>query len=313
MPLLGTTTSSSPGGAILLNAGGPVWSLDWLEAADLDAQYLALAAYQTRAEEHNVGRCYQGPNAVQVWRWAAPESPSLVAGLTHEGGFVLDLRWCPHSYCAPTRRLGLLAACLGDGRLVVWSVPLPTLPPSATQLWRLAPVLQLSAQPHLFTAVRWAPASAECALLFTGRSDGAVHAWNLREAHDATPSVCPSPVFAANQHQQAVRSISVSPLSTMTEARFASVGLDGRLLVWYLNEPFRYMHSCSLSVPVRDLHWFGATQVAVAPEEAALGVVTSDRDEHARFWQRTRHRPYAWRCGQTRRSSPVPRMTARSA
>eukprot|EP00887_Chlorella_sp_A99_P006678 scaffold3.g6678.t1 len=147
---------------LVLNAGGPVWALDWCPAAvelpaagpsssgDDDAggstsggtvEYLAVGCHPQHAQINQIGKLIRGRCSIQLWEVWHPHQPAalvcrprLALALVHDGGLAWHCRWCPRAGLADSLgadggavlpRLGLLAVALGDGTLRVWAVPQP--------------------------------------------------------------------------------------------------------------------------------------------------------------------------------------------
>ncbi|KFM28043.1 hypothetical protein F751_5154 [Auxenochlorella protothecoides] len=155
---------------VCLFVGGPVWALAWCPhslphgkhapgaAHEAAVDFLALACHPPGQPRHTIGAPASGPAAVQVWALPRPGArggkdtplpPSLHCILPHDGGVTWGLVWCPDpgaclldadpgSEPGAPGRLGLLAACQGDGlvaggALTVWDARDP-LGPAYAQL-----------------------------------------------------------------------------------------------------------------------------------------------------------------------------------
>ncbi|RHY66998.1 hypothetical protein DYB26_003627, partial [Aphanomyces astaci] len=118
-------TSKRSQQVVYLNAGGPVWAVDWYQPPSTPStSYIALSAHPTVSSangdvvvpNHSYNERYDGGNVVQIWAVSAKSkqhSSSLVLSIPHNGAFAWSLKWAPHvSAC-----LGVLAAALGDGTL----------------------------------------------------------------------------------------------------------------------------------------------------------------------------------------------------
>lgn len=111
---------------VILNAGGPVWAMDWCPAlipatsqgpggessSDSASQHsvchLALGCHPHGSPPHRIGEPVAGPNCIQLWEVAslAAEAgkrgnatsithPRLVLGIAHDAGVTWHCRWCP--------------------------------------------------------------------------------------------------------------------------------------------------------------------------------------------------------------------------
>ncbi|XP_054473974.1 general transcription factor 3C polypeptide 2 [Anoplopoma fimbria] len=128
---------------MLLNAGGPVWAMEWCPTPDgaPASQYVALACHRGMEDQHCVNKTHSGAGLVQLWDLGAleynsrPEStPALAYGLAQDKGFIWHLKWCPAGgwelpSCgrkAPfLPRLGLLAVAASTGVVTIYSLPHP--------------------------------------------------------------------------------------------------------------------------------------------------------------------------------------------
>ncbi|XP_060948064.1 general transcription factor 3C polypeptide 2 [Limanda limanda] len=128
---------------MLLNAGGPVWAMEWCPTPDgaPATQYLAVACHRGMDDQHYVNKTYTGPGLIQLWDMgnmeynSSPDSqPALAYGLAQDKGFIWNLKWCPAGgwelpSCgrkAPfLPRLGLLAAASSSGVVTIYSLPHP--------------------------------------------------------------------------------------------------------------------------------------------------------------------------------------------
>lgn len=121
---------------LLLNAGGPVWAMDWLQPPKVDSKsrpapevaYLALGCHPADSPLHRIGNPITGMHSIQVWEIpinpGSMQKPRLSILLQHDGGLAWHCQWCPRS--APdSDRLGLLVGALGDGSVRIWSLPVP--------------------------------------------------------------------------------------------------------------------------------------------------------------------------------------------
>ncbi|XP_076011034.1 general transcription factor 3C polypeptide 2 [Genypterus blacodes] len=128
---------------MLLNAGGPMWAMEWCPTPDgaTTTQYIALACHQGMDDQHFIKEMYTEPGLIQLWDVGnlqfdhRPESqPALAYGLAQDKGFIWHLKWCPAgawelpscSRKAPfLPRLGLLAVATSSGVVTIYSLPHP--------------------------------------------------------------------------------------------------------------------------------------------------------------------------------------------
>ncbi|KAL4458983.1 hypothetical protein ABPG75_013848 [Micractinium tetrahymenae] len=134
---IGAAASSSEPGIskaeamdVLLNAGGPVWAMDWCPAgtqagAAAGPTYLALGCHPLESQQNVIGTEVRGPACIQLWELSHPEQqaqqqaqqqqqqqqqqqtpqqqqqqgglalPRLALALAHDGGVTWCCKWCP--------------------------------------------------------------------------------------------------------------------------------------------------------------------------------------------------------------------------
>ncbi|KAJ2376724.1 hypothetical protein IW150_001808 [Coemansia sp. RSA 2607] len=186
----------------VVNAGLPVWTVDWLprrpDAADEPAStvdYVAIGGMAPGAPMSDVmaatpGRSEGTPGVVQIWRVSTGDCSgcSLAVTLRHAFGRCVQLRWCPVA-CTEPATLGVLAAAFGDGHLRVCVVPRPADDSVVRLRWPAWSLVDVAAPGNaLFTCFEWAASD----LLVAGSSTGQLTGWAL--------STC-----AAAQHTAAAR------------------------------------------------------------------------------------------------------------
>ncbi|KAI8925893.1 hypothetical protein BC831DRAFT_459144 [Entophlyctis helioformis] len=129
---------------MLLNTGCSVWAIKWCpNVPDGHVyQYLAVAGYSSMDQHHIVGNC-QSPAApndpsmrgvIQIWRVPLkPDDrgnvPVMEMAIAHDRGRVFSLDWCSsglYDASCEIERLGVLAACFGDGSSVILNIPVPS-------------------------------------------------------------------------------------------------------------------------------------------------------------------------------------------
>ncbi len=125
---------------VVLNAGGPVWGLDWCPAgtgssssdgsagseataaAAAAESYVAVACHPADAAHHVIGTAVQGPACIQIWAVSNPvrsqqpgeqqqqqqqqqqqdglTPPRMALALAHDGGLTWHCQWCPDAALA---------------------------------------------------------------------------------------------------------------------------------------------------------------------------------------------------------------------
>nr|XP_061785847.1 general transcription factor 3C polypeptide 2-like [Nerophis lumbriciformis]XP_061785848.1 general transcription factor 3C polypeptide 2-like [Nerophis lumbriciformis]XP_061785849.1 general transcription factor 3C polypeptide 2-like [Nerophis lumbriciformis]XP_061785850.1 general transcription factor 3C polypeptide 2-like [Nerophis lumbriciformis]XP_061785851.1 general transcription factor 3C polypeptide 2-like [Nerophis lumbriciformis] len=126
-----------------LNAGGPVWAMEWCPTPDgaVASQYLAVACYRNMDDQHYLHKTYSGPALVQLWDLGLLEydsrpgsQPRLAYGVVLDKGFIWHLKWCPAGgWEMPSKkkqapllpRLGLLAVATSTAVVTIYSLPHP--------------------------------------------------------------------------------------------------------------------------------------------------------------------------------------------
>ncbi|KAJ1860627.1 hypothetical protein LPJ73_001302, partial [Coemansia sp. RSA 2703] len=154
----------------VVNAGLPVWTVDWLprrpDAADEPAStvdYVAIGGMAPGAPMSDVmaatpGRSEGTPGVVQIWRVSTGDCSgcSLAVTLRHAFGRCVQLRWCPVA-CTEPATLGVLAAAFGDGHLRVCVVPRPADDSVVRLRWPAWSLVDVAAPGNaLFTCFEWA-------------------------------------------------------------------------------------------------------------------------------------------------------------
>lgn len=234
-----------------INAGGPVWGLDWCpispDSAPETRQYLAVASHHLVSERHIVHTRTAGPNVIQLWcfeglSWSTTNplsEPTLALCILHENGAVWDLKWYPAgaafgpSLRAPAGRLGLLACTFSDGTVAVYSIPLPE---ELRKVKRAGAGPLFVKMPPVFSTVLHRPNShatslswaLDSRLLLAGTSDGRAVVWDVDSST--------IPVFTC-VCGTTVRGVSWSPIH---KGFFAASARDssGAVQLWSIRDPF---------------------------------------------------------------------------
>lgn len=130
----------------LINFGGVILGLDYVPKTNNHHQYLSIGGLK----DPNVNFAYEGDrkgysNTIQIWRCDlhAEENREVSINLDlcilHDFGDVREIKWCPYGAYDDVDneenilghddqsmpKLGLLAACFGDGSLQIMAVPHP--------------------------------------------------------------------------------------------------------------------------------------------------------------------------------------------
>jgi hypothetical protein len=184
---------------------------------------------------------------------ASSALPSLSLLLTHGGACAWDVKWRPAAPASATSAsLGLLAAALGDGDVVVTAVPRPAAgaKAAATALrpaWRGRGGPACARAGGLPWTLDWHP-SAPHAKLIAGTTDGRVLLFDLTGCADAASSTGPDAALPQPPLLQllpaagpplAVRSVCWAPaaLGPACAALLLSAGDDGSFTVWDARSP----------------------------------------------------------------------------
>jgi WD40 repeat protein len=120
----------------MINAGGPIWSLDWCTSCeDKGAQYAVVCVHPKTPVY--VGRTYPGTTQsppplhqlIQLWEFdmknLTENPPKVRYYVEHNHGFVWDIRWMPCTLDDNDDRLGIVAVAFSDNSLVLYSLPKP--------------------------------------------------------------------------------------------------------------------------------------------------------------------------------------------
>nr|XP_057945298.1 general transcription factor 3C polypeptide 2 isoform X2 [Doryrhamphus excisus] len=198
-----------------LNAGGPVWAMEWCPTPDgaVVSQYLAVACHRNMDDQHYLHKNYTGPALVQVWdlgRLEYNSRPTSQAGLAYglvlDKGCIWNLKWCPSgAWEMPSTRkeapllprLGLLAVATSTAVVTIYSLPHPealntsqNLPGDSDQrgsIYKPDPVLRLKLgslkllrldESGQVLSMDWLPVQPHD-VIAVGFYDGVVGLWDL--------------------------------------------------------------------------------------------------------------------------------------
>ena len=217
--------------------------------------------------------------------------PALSLLLTHGGACAWDVKWRPAAAAAATSAsLGLLAAALGDGDVVVAAVPRPAAGAKATAAalrpaWRGRGGPACARAGGLPWTLDWHP-SAPHARLLAGTTDGRVLLFDLTgcvdEAAGRPDAALPQPpllqLLPAAGPPLAVRSVCWAPaaLGPACAALLLSAGDDGSFTVWDARSPeapaWRGRGAQSLLLSAA---WTASPRAFVASADAGRVLITS--------------------------------------
>ncbi|KAF8316837.1 hypothetical protein DL93DRAFT_2056052 [Clavulina sp. PMI_390] len=204
--------------AIVMNAGGAVWGLDWCPVEDVVlqarnfSQYLAVGAFPTGYTHIISSRSARPmPASIQIWCYRpasenldpAADSTGLVLPEVHAScpltlcvdcGPALELKWCPlpcHGVgprppAKSLSKLGILAGVFADGTVSVFAVPDPEalrrpkgMDKETSPFVRLQnPLLRIELEDAVCTCLDWGNSE----VLAVGCSNGNVVVYDIREA-----------------------------------------------------------------------------------------------------------------------------------
>ncbi|KAF0696934.1 Aste57867_12353 [Aphanomyces stellatus] len=276
-----TSATDAGHSAVYINAGGPVWAIDWCEGVAGGGSFVALSAHPTEKSptgerfvpNHQYSEKYRGSNAIQVWSIPSKVQPAkLVHTILHHGGFAWSLKWAPHaSLFSRDIGIGVVAAALADGHFMIYRVDADTHTTLATFL-----------DPHsTFLSISWSLTHPY--MLLTGSVNGAVQMWNIQDTLDATAPYTLTPqrrfedADACSKQPQhhwgagwvAVRDIVWSPHDPYL---FCTIGNDTVLRIWDLREPRACLRAHRLLNFTFGLQllWFNPTTIFVATDQGAV-------------------------------------------
>nr|CCA17576.1 conserved hypothetical protein [Albugo laibachii Nc14] len=286
---------------VAINAGGPIWAMDWHPATSMEetteCTYITIATHppcsvkddQIISEEppdHHYCDQKGGAGLIQIWAVSTSSSlPYLIYAIAHDGGAVWGLKWCPQP-CEVMEGIGMLAACFGDGTVQVFHVPRRESSQSQerTCVERLKPIICARIHNVIQMCLQWSPHSAD--QLLTGGSDGSIALWNLAHVYEVlhgndnprhpidvkpqrrfqdSDTVTKLDTFDWGPGWVALRAVAWSPFDPYI---FASTGNDSVLKIWDIREPripfrtHRIRSTWGLS-----LHWLDQRSVAISGDQ----------------------------------------------
>ena len=255
-------------------AGGPIWALDWCvgaaEAAE-SCQVVALSAHAKDDKSHFLNEPSSGTNLIQIWQMPtshdapaeadadAAQQPRMLFAIEHNGGLAWDLKWLPYasdadgappppsagaaaSGEAALPRLGLLAAALGSGEIVVYAVPHLSAVSAASKqkgaaVLALEPVFRATMEGKLMWTLAWSPSGDRIA---AGCADGWLTVWGL-DSSGAEAAAQRPPLVSVKAHKEAVRQCAWAPALDDSwgpggAQTVATVSHDSCLSLWDLRD-----------------------------------------------------------------------------
>lgn len=171
--------------------GGPVTSLQFHPQAK---GICAIGAHRADRHTHEILKCYQGTAHIQLWRFSF-DGPSCLALIPHDGDCTWDLKWKPHqpSSDSATSWSGTLAACLGDGTIMVCYIDpsaVDTLARGSDTPCTLSPktvLLRTRKKLSARSPVRVVEWSKDGELLAAGAADGTIEVFNAKSPEKTWP------------------------------------------------------------------------------------------------------------------------------
>ncbi|KAF9532755.1 hypothetical protein CPB83DRAFT_806345 [Crepidotus variabilis] len=225
----------------VINAGAPVWALDWCplyvgDRIDRDfTQYLAVAPFPSFDHAPDIGKkaVKPSPACIQIWSLSSLDSSLEQSGTLHadkgqmkcelvlciDSGPAFDLKWCPlpsHDLVkseTKVKKLGLLGGTFEDGAFYVYVVPDPSYlridgdSPIYVTLDR--PILRVELEETSCWSFDWANSDR----IAIGTTNGTVAIYNIAAALNAAgpensqvfSELLPSHYITT--HQSAIRSL----------------------------------------------------------------------------------------------------------
>ncbi|XP_058802293.1 uncharacterized protein LOC131670594 [Phymastichus coffea] len=290
--------------------GGPIWAMAWaptpnyLAISDNLSQYLAISTHPTMDIEYSVGKSYSGKNIIQIWnvgklnnnRNASERDPELSYAISHDGGTVWSLEWCP-SGCYQhkdfpdlknkndSNRLGLLAAGCSDGCIRIYSLVFPQdlhYTPNENQcpIYKTEPVMQLIVSSDMYEnneqnwqvmKLSWSRESNHNVIV-AGLSNGYVAFWDLTTESpmlkykvNNTTFLRPYRQFFAHHHAVTM----VALVSQDNKRYLATASLDKLYKFWDLEDISKPKNTYKKSY-VTDGAWFNNWCCAIIVHDNAL-------------------------------------------
>ncbi|ORY04349.1 WD40 repeat-like protein [Basidiobolus meristosporus CBS 931.73] len=278
----------------LLNSGGSVWGLDWCpEIPSGENQFLAVAGYKgTTGEHHIIGeRETNSTGYIEIWNLGPIANdvideetefrPWVDICFVHLNGCVWDLKWCPYGAYDTSKewngedeipKIGIIAACFGDGTLKIFSVPNPD-------------VLRkkLEKQGHSYAPNKTIYVQLDEVLFEAQLPDTSL--WNLSwGGHKWLSTGCTNGiseyymVHYLPAHDSCVRRVSWR--SVENTDYIVSCGHDGRLLVCDLRDPYTDMLTHRIRAFLMAASWVKfESSYSIVFTDAENGVRLTEKDD----------------------------------
>lgn len=181
--------SNNAGGIVFV--GGPVASMEFHPYAK---GICAIGAHRADQQTHEILRCYQGLAHIQLWCLSS-EFSQCSALISHEGNCTWDLKWRPEESLNTDDMpwSGTLAAALGDGTVMVYSIgsaELDTPTHTGGDVAVLSPQkihLRANRRFSARSPVRVVEWSKDGNLLVVGAADGSIEVYNAHSADSTWP------------------------------------------------------------------------------------------------------------------------------
>ncbi|KAJ7600867.1 WD40-repeat-containing domain protein [Mycena floridula] len=214
----------------VLNAGAPVWGIDWCpiyvenRESRSYTQYLAVAPFPSDSHSPDIGVRAPRPYfaCIQIWSLGADTGLTCEMVICHNSGPAQDLKWCPlpsddslKGRGSKPRKLGLLAGTFEDGSFSIYAVPEPSdLRPKKHDMSKPfyvhlpEPVLRIELDETACWSFDWANSE----LVAIGTTNGILAVYNLGPALKAledadSPITNLLPTHYITVHQSAIRAV----------------------------------------------------------------------------------------------------------
>lgn len=195
----------------LVNVGGSIVSLSCAYRTECP-YYLAVSTSGSNQSKDALryGKFYQEKNIIHVYEYT--DTLRFLYGVMHYGRTALDLKWCP-IYCTSTQYIGTLAAALGNGKLMVYNMPILT----DRCCVEIESIEEFEIPGLIIGSVAWIPPFNKLA---AGTQDGSIFIFR---------SGCRAPILSAfGAHSLPITGID----SSLKPGVLVSCALDGYLKLW---------------------------------------------------------------------------------